>query len=169
MKETIMPKPDESVCPNWENWGKKGGEERRELGISRGETEIDNRLANIMSLINGNDLLKSEEDSFALAEKVILRWDPSLEGSWRSLNWEDSGDEADEYLLTIDEILNLMDELSVRSDSEIVNQAYSTIQHAMSRLEGEFFVLIFLPRFDLAVSLSGFLFYFIFFYKLIFK
>ena len=37
----------------------------------------------------------------------------------------------------IDEILNLMDELSVWSDSEIVDQAYSAIQHAMSRLEVE--------------------------------
>ena len=38
----------------------------------------------------------------------------------------------------IDEILNLMDELSVWSDSEIVDQAYSAIQHAMSRLEDQF-------------------------------
>ena len=116
-----MPKPNESVCPNWENWGEKGGEERRELGISKGEIEINNRLANIMSLINGNDSLKSVEDRFALAEKVILQWDPSLEGSRRALNWEDLGDEADEYLLAIDETLNMMDKLSVISNSEIVD------------------------------------------------
>ena len=135
-KETIMPKPDESVCPNWENWGKKGGEERRELGISRGETEIDNRLANIMSLINGNDLLKSEEDSFALAEKVILRWDPSLEGSWRSLNWEDSGDEADWW--------------DFESDGRVIGLVrFQVIGLRMSFLSRS----IFLPRSDLAVSL----------------
>nr|POE77020.1 hypothetical protein CFP56_47367 [Quercus suber] len=103
-----------------------------------------------MSLINGNDLLKSEEDRFASVEKVILRWDPSLEGSRRSLNWEDSGDKADEYLLMIDEILNLMDELSVRFDFEIVDQAYSAIQHVMSRLEDECSVSIFLPQKDKA-------------------
>ncbi|KAM4115565.1 hypothetical protein ACJW30_04G159000 [Castanea mollissima] len=91
-----------------------------------------------MSLINGDGASKSEEDRFALAEKVILRWDPSSEGSRRSLNWGDSGDESGEYLSAIDETLNLMDELSVRSDSEIVDRAYSAIQHAMSRLEDEF-------------------------------
>ncbi|KAM3704194.1 hypothetical protein ACJW31_04G157200 [Castanea mollissima] len=91
-----------------------------------------------MLLINGDGASKSEEDRFALAEKVILRWDPSSEGSRRSLNWGDSGDESGEYLSAIDETLNLMDELSVRSDSEIVDRAYSAIQHAMSRLEDEF-------------------------------
>ncbi|KAK7851212.1 hypothetical protein CFP56_042731 [Quercus suber] len=101
-------------------------------------SSFDNQLLNIMTLIDGDDALKSEEDRFALVEKVILRWDPSSEGLRRSLNWEDSGDEADEYLSAIDEILNLMDELSVRSDSEIVDQAYSAIQHAMSWLEDEF-------------------------------
>ena len=49
----------------------------------------------------------------------------------------------------IDEILNLMDELSVWSDSEIVDQAYSAIQHAMSRLEGQFSVYL-----DLSFCLS---------------
>ncbi|KAL4634434.1 hypothetical protein ACB092_04G199200 [Castanea dentata] len=101
-------------------------------------SSFDNRLSNITSLIDGDGASKSEEDRFALAEKVILRWDPSSEGSRRSLNWGDSGDEAGEYLSAIDEILNLMDELSVRSDSEIVDRAYSAIQHAMSRLEDEF-------------------------------
>ncbi|KAF3973980.1 hypothetical protein CMV_002651 [Castanea mollissima] len=91
-----------------------------------------------MSLIDGDGASKSEEDRFALAEKVILRWDLSSEGSRRSLNWGDSGDESGEYFSAIDETLNLMDELSVRSDSEIVDRAYSAIQHAMSRLEDEF-------------------------------
>lgn len=78
-----------------------------------------------MSLIDSDNSLKSKEDRFASSEKVILRWDLSLEGSRRSLNWEDSSDEVDEYLSVIDEILNLMDELLVRSDYEIVDQAYS--------------------------------------------
>ena len=83
---------------------------------------------NITSLIDSDDSLKGdEEDRFTSIEKVILRWDPSLEGSRRLLNWEDSGDEADEYLLAIAEILNLMDELSVWSDFKIVDQAYSAI------------------------------------------
>jgi hypothetical protein len=57
-------------------------------------------------------------DRFDAAEKVILRWDSnSVDSSRRSLNWEDSHEEADEYLLAVDEILNLMDELSVWSDT----------------------------------------------------
>ena len=79
-KERNMPKPDESVCQT----EKIGG--RREKRV---------RDRQITSLIDGDDSLKSEEDRFASAEKVILRWDPSLEVSRRSLNWEDSGDEAD--------------------------------------------------------------------------
>ena len=75
-----MPKPDESVCKT----EKIGG--RREKRV---------RDRQITSLIDGDDSLKSEEDRFASAEKVILRWDPSLEGSRRSLNWEDSGYEAE--------------------------------------------------------------------------
>nr|POF08513.1 hypothetical protein CFP56_58542 [Quercus suber]POF08515.1 hypothetical protein CFP56_58544 [Quercus suber] len=95
-------------------------------------------LLNITSLIDGDNASKCEEDRFALAEKVILWWDLSSEGSRRSLNWEYSGDKANEYLLAIDKILNLMDKLLVRSDSEIVDQAYSAIQYAMSRLEDDF-------------------------------
>ena len=65
---------------------KSGEEEKRDKRV---------RDRQITSLIDGDDSLKSEEDRFASAEKVILRWDPSLEGSRRSLNWEDSGYEAD--------------------------------------------------------------------------
>ena len=56
----------------------------------------------------------------------------------------------------IDEILNLMDELSVWSDSEIVDQAYSATQHAMSRLEVEdqFSVSIYLSPTVRSCSLS---------------
>ena len=115
---------------------------------------------NITSLIDDDDSLKSEENWFVSVEKVILRWDPSLEGSRRSLNWEDLGDEADEYLSTIDEILNLMDELSIWSDSKNVDQAYSAIQHTMSQLGDEFFVSIYLSTTvrSCSVSLSPFFF-----------
>uniref|UniRef100_A0A2N9ICX2 Exocyst subunit Exo70 family protein n=1 Tax=Fagus sylvatica TaxID=28930 RepID=A0A2N9ICX2_FAGSY len=100
-------------------------------------SSFDNRLSNISNLIDGDDS-KSEEDRFSAAEKVILRWDSNSDTSRRSLNWEDSHAEADEYLSAIDEILNLMDELSVRSDTEVVDRAVTAIQLAMSRLEDEF-------------------------------
>ncbi|KAF5460055.1 hypothetical protein F2P56_019953 [Juglans regia] len=101
-------------------------------------SSFDNRLSNITNLIDGEDSV-TEEDRFDAAEKVILRWDSSsLEASRRSLNSEDSRNEAHEYLSAVDEILNLMDELSVRSDSDIVDRAENAIQLAMSRLEDEF-------------------------------
>ncbi|KAG2676218.1 hypothetical protein I3843_12G042700 [Carya illinoinensis] len=101
-------------------------------------SSFDNRLSNITNLIDGEDSV-TEEDRFDAAEKVILRWDSSfLEASRRSLNSEDSRNEAHEFLSAIDEILNLMDGLSVRSDSDVVDRAENAIQLAMSRLEDEF-------------------------------
>jgi len=101
-------------------------------------SSFDNRLSNISNLINGEDS-KAEDDRFDAAEKVILRWDSnSVEGSRRSLNLEEPQVEVHEYLLAVDEILNRMDELSVRSDTEIVDRAETAIQVAMSRLEDEF-------------------------------
>ena len=88
--ENVIKKEKKETCPNpmnlYAKMRKSGEEERREKRV---------RDRQITSLIDGNDSLKSEEDRFASAEKVILRWDPSLEVSRRSLNWEDSGDEAD--------------------------------------------------------------------------
>lgn len=101
-------------------------------------SSFDNRLSNISNLINGEDS-KAEEGRFDTAEKIILRCEAnSVEASRRSLNWEESPDEADEYLSAVDEILNLMEELSVRSEQEILDRAETAIQVAMARLEDEF-------------------------------
>ena len=52
--------------------------------------------------------------------------------------WEDSPNETGEYLLAVDEILSLMEGLSVGSDHEVSDRAENAIQIAMSRLEDEF-------------------------------
>lgn len=114
---------------------KSGEEERRELGIDRW----------ITSLIDGDDSLKSEEDRFASAEKVILRWDPSLEGSRRSLNWEDSGYEADWW--------------DFESDGRVIGlvrfrDCGSGLFGNSARDVSAWGSVLFLPRYDLAVSLS---------------
>ncbi|KAL5543922.1 hypothetical protein UlMin_007706 [Ulmus minor] len=100
-------------------------------------SSFDNRLSNISNLINGDDA-KAEEDRFEVAEKVIFRWDSNSEASRRSLPWEDSPEEAAEYLSAVDEVLNLIDGLSIRSSNEFVDRAETSIQLAMSRLEDEF-------------------------------
>lgn len=101
-------------------------------------SSFDNRLSNITSLVNSGDS-KKEEDPFEAAEKVILRWDSGPGASRNSLNWEDSPDEAAEYLAAVDDIIQWIDDLSIRSDSaEIVDRAENAIQIAMSRLEDEF-------------------------------
>ncbi|PON72161.1 Exocyst complex protein [Trema orientale] len=99
-------------------------------------SSFDNRLSNITDLINGEDA--RTEDRFEVAEKVILRWDSNSEASRHSIPWEDSPDEAAEYLTAVDEILNLMDGLSIQSGHEFVDRAENAIQLAMSRLEDEF-------------------------------
>ncbi|KAH0975320.1 hypothetical protein GBA52_017219 [Prunus armeniaca] len=81
-------------------------------------SSFDNRLSNITDLINGEDS-KAENDRFEAAEK-------------------ESPDESGEYLSAVDEILTLMEGLSVRSDNELVDRAENALQIAMSRLEDEF-------------------------------
>ncbi|KAI9175148.1 hypothetical protein LWI28_028139 [Acer negundo] len=91
-------------------------------------SSFDNRLSNIGDLINGDS---SGSNRFESAEKIILRSDSNS-------NWEDSPDQVAEYLEAVDEILQLVDDLSIRSDNEIMDRAESAIQLAMSRLEDEF-------------------------------
>lgn len=104
-------------------------------------SSFDNRLSNITALINGEEA--RTENRFEVAERVIIRWDSSSEASRNSILWEDSPDDASEYLLAVDEILNLIDGLSIRSGNEFVDRAENAIQLAMSRLEDEFrYILI---------------------------
>ncbi|XVF54684.1 hypothetical protein PTKIN_Ptkin05aG0200500 [Pterospermum kingtungense] len=110
-------------------------------------SSFDNRLSNI------TDMIKDDSDDgagvrFDAAEKVILWWDSSSSNpnaaasSRHSLPWEDSPDEAAEYLAAIDEILDLVVDMSIRSDAEIMDRAESAIQIAMSRLEDEFRLIL---------------------------
>lgn len=92
-------------------------------------SSFDNRLSNIGDLVNGDS--SRGANRFDSAEKVILRFDSNS-------GWEDSPDEVAEYLDAVDEILRLVDDMSIRSDNEIMDRAESAIQVAMSRLEDEF-------------------------------
>ncbi|KAL4341807.1 hypothetical protein GQ457_08G037440 [Hibiscus cannabinus] len=98
---------------------------------------FDNRLSNISDLISDS---ASTGVRFEAAEKVILRWNP--DASCHSLRWEDSPDEAAEYLSAIDEILKSVVNMSVRSDNEIMDRAETSLQMAMSRLEDEFRLIL---------------------------
>ncbi|KAM1397558.1 hypothetical protein ACFX2I_015122 [Malus domestica] len=100
-------------------------------------SSFDNRLSNITNLINGEDS-KADEDRFGEAEKVIFRWESKSEAHRNSVPWEESPVEAGEYLAAVDEILTLMEGLSVRSDNELVDRAENALQIAMTRLEDEF-------------------------------
>lgn len=101
-------------------------------------SSFDNRLSSISSMISTDDS-KTKNDWLDAAEKVIIRWDPNSDVSRHSLSWEDSPDEAAEYLSAVDDILRLVENLSVESEStEIVDRAENAIQMAMCRLESEF-------------------------------
>ncbi|XP_044486605.1 exocyst complex component EXO70B1-like [Mangifera indica] len=91
-------------------------------------SSFDNRLSNIGDLVRNES---SGPHRFESAEKFILRWDCNS-------NWEDSPDDAAEYLEAVDEILQMMDELSVRNGNGMIDRAESVIQIAMSHLEDEF-------------------------------
>lgn len=100
-------------------------------------SSFDNRLSNITDLIQDDSSTQARLDA---AEKIIFRWDSAASDSSRhsAPSWEDSPNEAAQYLSAIDEVLDLLDNLSVRSDNEIVDRAETAVQVAMSRLEDEF-------------------------------
>lgn len=90
-------------------------------------SSFDNRLSNIGDLINGDS---SGPHRFESAEKIILRQDSNS-------NWDSPG-EFDEFIGAVDEILQVIDNLSIGSDNEIMDRAETAIQVAMSRLEDDF-------------------------------
>ncbi|KAJ6410390.1 hypothetical protein OIU84_007187 [Salix udensis] len=69
------------------------------------------------------------------AEKIILRSDSGISSA---VPWDDSPVEVKEYLSAVDEILDLLDNLSVEAGSEVLDRAETAVQVAMSRLEDEF-------------------------------
>lgn len=99
-------------------------------------SSFDNRLSNLTSMIG--DESKADGERFEAAEKVILRWESNPEAMRSTVPWEESPNESAEYLMAVDEILGLMEGLSVGSDHEISDRAENAIQIAMSRLEDEF-------------------------------
>ncbi|OVA09521.1 Exocyst complex protein Exo70 [Macleaya cordata] len=109
-------------------------------------SNFDNRLSNITELFSADSsgVRKSKiEEQFEAAEKVVLRWESNSNSRHRrnSLRWEDSPDEAAEYLSAVDEVLRLTEDLSLSSsspDGDIMDRAESILQQAMSRLEDEF-------------------------------
>lgn len=90
-------------------------------------SSFDNRLSNIGDLINGDS---SGTHSFESAEKIILRHESNS-------NWDSPG-EFNEFIGAVDDILRLIDSLSIGSDNEIMDRAETAIQVAMSRLEDDF-------------------------------
>ncbi|GKV13794.1 hypothetical protein SLEP1_g24772 [Rubroshorea leprosula] len=101
-------------------------------------SSFDNRLSHITDLVK--DESNTAQGRLDAAEKVILRWETSSSGSSRhhSLPWEEAPEEVDEYFSAIDDILQSVGDLTIRSDNEIMDRAETAIQMAMSRLEDEF-------------------------------
>lgn len=120
----------------------------KNLGTSKNVTEdmililsnFDNRLSTISNLLGDNGR-RPPEEQFEAAEKIVLRWD-STTGTpqHHSLPWEESPEEAAEYLSAVDEILQLTEDLTLSNseDGDIMDRAETLLQLAMSRLEDEF-------------------------------
>jgi exocyst complex protein 7 len=98
-------------------------------------SNFDNRLSNITDLMSATGDAQGDA-RFEAAERIILRWDSN--GGDSLLPWEDSPDEAAEYLAAVDEILQLTEDLTIQSKSDIIDRADTALQLAMSRLEDEF-------------------------------
>ncbi|XP_076915585.1 exocyst complex component EXO70B1-like [Bidens hawaiensis] len=94
-------------------------------------SNFDNRLSNIIDLIDGGD--DHSDHRFQTAESLILRDD--------SGGINDSVDSSTtEYLEAVNTIINLTENLTVQSDfdSQVMDRAENALQLAMSKLEDEF-------------------------------
>uniref|UniRef100_A0A2P2L6S3 Exocyst subunit Exo70 family protein n=1 Tax=Rhizophora mucronata TaxID=61149 RepID=A0A2P2L6S3_RHIMU len=99
-------------------------------------SSFDNRLSNISDLIKEESSLQSRLES---AEKIIFQYDSASARRQPTLSWEDSPEEAAEYLSAIDDVLELLDGLSIQAhENDTFHRAETAIQVAMSRLEEEF-------------------------------
>lgn len=118
-------------------------------------SSFDNRLSNIKSVMTKEE--KDECDAalarLEAAEMLIHRWDSGGNDSSRhsssssgnhhrnsflSLSFEESPEEASEFLSAVDEILCLLEDFSLENKPELVDRADSALQLAMSQLEDEF-------------------------------
>lgn len=103
-------------------------------------SNFDNRLSTMSDLIKPDETAKtlSRLDS---SKKLILRWNTNLHDS---LPWEESPDDAADYLRAVDDILRLTEDLAIDGDAggeaagETLEHAETLLQLAMSRLEEEF-------------------------------
>ncbi|ESQ43567.1 hypothetical protein EUTSA_v10012863mg [Eutrema salsugineum] len=112
-------------------------------------SSFDNRLSNIKTVMTDqNDALLARLEA---AETVIHRWDggndssrhsSSSSGNHRyssfSLSFDESPEEATEFLSAVDEIISLLEDLSSENKPDMVDRADSALQMAMSQLEDEF-------------------------------
>ncbi|XP_043724055.1 exocyst complex component EXO70B1-like [Telopea speciosissima] len=122
----------------------------KSLGTRKDDTEdmifilssFDNRLSAITDLLSksgGAAGLSRNEERLEAAEKIVRRWDSKSDTPHHHCSpWEDSPDEAAEYLFAVDEILRLTEDLTLTSDGGVMDRAESVLQLAMSRLEDEF-------------------------------
>ncbi|XP_010536629.1 PREDICTED: exocyst complex component EXO70B1 [Tarenaya hassleriana] len=118
-------------------------------------SSFDNRLSNIKSVMTKEE--KDESDvalaRLEAAEMLIHRWDSGANDSSRhsssssgnhhhnsslSVSFEESSEEAVEFLSAVDEILSLLEGFSLENKPELVERADSSLQLAMSQLEDEF-------------------------------
>ena len=72
-------------------------------------SSFENRLSNILNLIE----TKTGVDQFEATKKVIMRWDSNSEASRHMLPWEEASEEAAEYLVAVDEILQMTEYLVI--------------------------------------------------------
>ncbi|XP_061953766.1 exocyst complex component EXO70B1 [Populus nigra] len=96
-------------------------------------SSFDNRLSNISDLIK--TVSSSQSSVLDAAEKIILRSDSGISST---VSCDESPKETRDYLSAVDEILDLLDNLSVEPDPEVLDRAETAVQVAMSRLEDEF-------------------------------
>uniref|UniRef100_A0A1D1Z2B0 Exocyst subunit Exo70 family protein n=1 Tax=Anthurium amnicola TaxID=1678845 RepID=A0A1D1Z2B0_9ARAE len=98
-------------------------------------SSFDDRLSTITDLLScgGRPL----ERRLEAAETVISRWGGS---GFAFVPWEDSPDEAAEYLAAIDDVIFLtgVDQEYSAEEAEVLDRAEGVLQMAMDRLEDEF-------------------------------
>ncbi|XP_021905639.1 exocyst complex component EXO70B1 [Carica papaya] len=107
-------------------------------------SSFDNRLSNITDLVKNADADAADAVArFEAAERVILHWDSASSDSSSHRrpsppSFDDSPEDAAQFLSAVDEILHLFQVFSVQNDSDLMDRAESAVQLAMSRLEDEF-------------------------------
>uniref|UniRef100_A0A6N2K3N9 Exocyst subunit Exo70 family protein n=1 Tax=Salix viminalis TaxID=40686 RepID=A0A6N2K3N9_SALVM len=103
-------------------------------GGGEGGGADDRVMATAQQIVNSLNTTKNVREDMLL----ILSSFDNHSGISSAVPWDDSPVEVKEYLSAVDEILDLLDNLSVEADSEVLDRAETAVQVAMSRLEDEF-------------------------------